>query len=225
MIIFLTESKRRGNVLDLLNLEHIDAKSELNEDLLPSILDGESSMIEDVPMMRIGEFCKWYEEVFPITQNLTGRFWEANYLAEHICRNPPRLVLTTYSCIETSKCSIHKIGSREVLKSALYEMRDDGTVLLRTCIAMYDLLTKKYYSKVSSSTVVFRFDIEDSLIEDYINTCEGFEGDGSFLLNGRSLFLIQTIHGQPLSSMGFPVMDFHLMIRDTGISLRDISIR
>lgn len=222
-ILFITEGLRRTAPLDLLHLRYVPVKSHIEEDLLPSIFEGSNDLISEIPSMRVEEFLHWYEKIFPLTNNWSDRLW--NKPSCDLSEFPARLVLNTYSCIETSKHSIFKVRNAQDLRKILFCIRDEGTVLIRTSLLLYDLLSMKSYQSTSAVTVVYRFDIDDSLIEDYINSCEAFEGDGSFLLNGRALYLIQSLYGQPLTSMGFPIMDFHRFIREAGITLRSLSVR
>lgn len=222
-ILFVAESKNRSKALDLLNIRYALVKSDVDENMFPICTEGLSPLTDEAPYLRVEEFVDWYENVYPLTVTWGYRLQEKDK-SNLICMFPPRFVLSTYSSIQTKDHTVGKIQNPEDLREFIFYLRDEGTFVCRSSLCVYDLLTKKYHKHGSNCTAVMRADIEDSLIEDYINTCEGFEGDGSFIFNGRALFMIQSLYGAPMNYMGLPLLELHKVMREAGVTLKDLTI-
>lgn len=228
-ILFITESRRRATALDITNLGYVPVWADVDENLLP-ICTPKSEAIDlatEMSEMKIEEFVKWYTEVYPLT-NRFDRLWADPLSCDDktiLKLLPPRIVIASHTLIEDEKHLMGKTCSPAEMREALFRLRDMGSTFLHTSISVHDLMWKKTITKISTSTVNFRFDVEDALIENYINTGEPFEGDGSFLLNGRALFLVRSIMGEPLVTMGLPLTQFHLILREQGIDLSSLWIK
>lgn len=221
-VLYIAESKSRCVDLDLLNIRYALVKSDVDEDMFPICTAGISPLTDEVPKLKVEEFVDWYRNTYPLTANWGYRLQEKDK-EPLLYTLPPRFVLNTYSSIQTKEHTVGKISNPQDLRDFIFYLRDEGSFIYRTCMCMYDLLADKYYSAGSNSTVVMRLDIEDSLIEDYINTCEAFEGDGSFILGRRALFMIQSLYGPPLAHMSLSVHDLHKAMRYFGVGIRDLT--
>jgi predicted house-cleaning NTP pyrophosphatase (Maf/HAM1 superfamily) len=224
-VLFVTDNERKTAALDFLHLRLVNVKSDIDESLFTLCTPQASDLAVEMAELKVEEFVTWYKDVYKLTNNFS-RLWNSS--GKDYCDLevfPPRLVMSTHTLIEDEHHLVGKAKNSGEIRELLYRLRDKGATVIQTAICLHDLVSDKKVSCTSTSTITFRFDIEDSFIEDYINTTEAFEGDGSFLLNGRALFLINSIFGEPLSMMGLPLHKFHLMLRELGIPLRELWIK
>lgn len=226
-ILFVTENERRKIALDLVNLRSIPVTTDLDEDLFPicTPVSETESLATEMSQLKVEEFVSWWNETYKLT-NRFDRLWSPDPCTYQTLQHfPPRLVISTHTLIEDDHHVMGKTSAVDEMRDALFRLRDRGMTYVHTALTVHDLLSNRTYTDLSSVSVNFRFDIADSLIENYINTGEPFEGDGSFLFNGRALFLIRSIMGEPLSIMGMPSCKLHQILRKLGIDISSLWIR
>jgi len=119
----------------------------------------------------------------------------------------------------------------KVITSDIDKNREDAFRILKTLSGKFHKVITAYVFKNISKNILIKevvvsevkfFDLDDEIINWYLDTNEPFDKAGAYGIQGHGRILIEKINGDYYSIMGFPISNFLKNLRKIGYKISQI---